>query len=81
MPIAVENVWKPVAAPARVSVPVPDVTLVSLTLSLTTKAMTYPYAKVTERLPELILNISAASTVLLASSGVWYKRFPDVKAS
>jgi hypothetical protein len=43
--------------------------------------MTYPYAKVTERLPELILNISAASTVLLASSGVWYKRFPDVDAS
>jgi hypothetical protein len=43
--------------------------------------MIIPYANVTDKLPELILNISPESTVLLASSGVWYKRFPDVDAS
>jgi hypothetical protein len=43
--------------------------------------MTYPYANVTVRLPDVILNISPLSIVLELSNAVWYKRLPDDEAS
>jgi len=62
-------------------VPVPVVVLFSRTLSLTTRAMIYPYANVTVSEPEAILKISPESIVFAVSNGVWNNKFPDVVAS
>jgi len=43
--------------------------------------MIYPYANVTLKLPDAILNISPESIALAVSNAVWYNKLPDVEAS